>query len=64
MGEAELGDSTEMTFEAYGKPLETVSTFKYLGRVMTAGDDNWPAVAGNLVKARKIWGRLLQILSR
>ena len=31
MAEAELRDSTERAFEAYGKPLETVSTFKYLG---------------------------------
>ena len=38
MAEAELRDSTERAFEAYGKPLETVSTFKYLGRVMTVGD--------------------------
>ena len=64
MAEAELKDSTERAFEAYGKPLETVATLKYLGRVMTAGDDNWPAVVGNLVKARKSWGRLSHILSR
>ena len=31
MVEAELRDSTERAFGAYGKPLETVSTFKYLG---------------------------------
>ena len=62
MAEAELRDSTERAFEAYGKPLETVSKFKYLGRVMTARDDNWTAVAGNLVKARKSWGRLSRIL--
>ena len=31
---------------------------------MTEGDDDWPAVAGNLVKARKSWGRLQGILSR
>ena len=31
---------------------------------MTVGGDDWPAVAGNLVKARKIWGRLSRILSR
>ena len=31
---------------------------------MTAGDDDWPTVAGNLVKARKSWGRLSRILSR
>ena len=38
--------------------------FRYLGGVLTAGDDDWLAVLGNLGKARKIWGRLLQILSR
>ena len=31
---------------------------------MTAGDDDWPAVAGNLKKARKSWGRLSRILGR
>ena len=62
MAEVELRDSMERVFEAYGKPLETVATFKYLGRVMTAGDDNWLAVVGNLVKVRKSWGRLSRIL--
>ena len=58
MAEAELRDSTERAFEAYGNLLETVTTFKYMGWVMTAGGDDWPAVAKNLVKARKSWGRL------
>ena len=40
MAEAELRNRTERAFEAYGKPLETVLTLEYLGRVMTAGDDN------------------------
>ena len=40
MADAELMDSTERAFEAYGKPLETVSDFKYLGGVMKAGDNN------------------------
>ena len=31
---------------------------------MTAGYDDWPAVAGNLVKARNSWGRLARILIR
>ena len=62
MAEAELRESTERAFDAYGKPLENVLAFKYLGRVMTEIDDDWPAVAGNLSKARKIWGRLLRIL--
>ena len=62
MAEAELRESTERDFEAYGKPLENVSAFKYLGRVMTAGDNNWVAVAGNLLKARMIWESLSRIL--
>ena len=62
--EEELRDSTERAFEAYGKPIETVNKFKCLGQVITAGDDNWSAVAENLVKARKSWGRLTKILSR
>ena len=31
---------------------------------MTAGDDDWPAVAGNLNKARRSWGILQRILGR
>ena len=38
--------------------------FKYLGWILTAGDENWPAVTGNLVKARNSWGRLTRILIR
>ena len=41
-----------------------MTAFIYLGRVMTVGDDDWPEVVGKLQKVRKIWGWLLQILSR
>ena len=58
LAEAELRESTEMAFEAYGEPLENVTVFKDLERVMTAGDDDWPAVVFNLRKERKSWGRL------
>ena len=53
-----------MAFEVYGKQIKSVPRFTYLGRVMTAGDDDWTAVAGNLEKARKRWGRLQGILRR
>ena len=46
------------------EPLENVMAFKYLGQVLTAGDDDWPAVVGNLSKSRKHWGRLSRILSQ
>ena len=61
--EAELRESTERALEAYEELLENLKTFKYLVQVMTAVDDDCPAVVGNLRKARKGWGRLLRILS-
>ena len=41
-----------------------VMAFKYLGLVMTAGDDDCPAFAGNLQKARASWGQMSRILCR
>ena len=64
LAEGEVRDSAEMAFEVYGEQLQTVPRFKYLGRILTEGDDDWPAVAGNLAKARKSWGGLQGILSR
>ena len=53
MAEAELQGSTERDLEAYEKLLGNVLAFKYLRRVMTAVDDDLPAVADNLLYARK-----------
>ena len=57
-----MRESTERASEAYEEPLEDVTKFKYLGRVMMVVDDDLPAVTGNLCRARKSWGRLLRIL--
>ena len=64
LAEAEVRDSTVMAFEVYVKQIQSVPRFKYLGRILTEGDDDCPAVVGNLAKARKSWGRLQGILSR
>ena len=64
MAKAEVRESTEMSFKVYSEQLQTVPSFKYLGRILTEGGVDWPAVAGNLGKARKSWGRLHRILSR
>ena len=53
-----------MAFEVYGEQLQTVPSFKYLGRILTEGEDDWPGVAVNLGKSMKSWGRLHMILSR
>ena len=44
--------------------MEAVSEFRYLGRLLTATDDDWPSVAGNIRKARVSWGRLVWVLGR
>ena len=64
LAEAEIRDSMGMASEVYGQHIQSVPRFKYLGRVLTKGGDDWSAVAGNLAKARKSWGRLQGILRR
>ena len=54
----------ERAFHAYGKPMEAVSEFRYIGRLLKATDDDWPAVAGNIKKAQGSWGRLDRVLGR
>ena len=44
--------------------MDNVTSFKYLGRVLTEGDDNCPEVEGNFRKARKIWMLMKRILIR
>ena len=48
LAEAELREITERAFETYGEPLENLTRFKYLGWVLKAVYDYWPAVVGNL----------------
>ena len=59
---AEVETTSEKAFHAYGNKMRAVTEFRYLGRVMKDTDDDWPAVAGNLRKARVSWGRLARIL--
>ena len=41
-----------------------VTSFKYLGRLISAADDDWPLVAKKFPRARKVWIRMSCILSR
>ena len=41
-----------------------MTSFRYLGQMLTAGDDYWLVVVGNLGKARNSWGWLLRTLGR
>ena len=45
-------------------PLETVCSFKYLGRLLTATDDDWLEVINNIWKSSKSWSCLYGILGQ
>ena len=55
---------TVTTLWDYDRPLEKVSSFKYLERLLTATGENWTVVITNIQKARKSWSRLDWILGR
>ena len=64
LAETETRENSERAFKACGEPIEAVSEFKYLGRILMATANDWPAVAGNLNKAWRRWGRLARVLRR
>ena len=50
------------SFSAYGVELETVESFKYLGRVLRYDGNDVQAVRINLRKARATWERLSRVM--
>ena len=64
MAEEEERSITSRTFNTYGRPLEMVNSFRYLGRVISGSYDDWPAVFRNLEKARSVWRRMKGVISR
>jgi hypothetical protein len=54
----------ERVFTVQGIPIETVSEFQYLGRIVTNNDDDSAAVNRNLTRARQKWGRIGKVIIR
>ena len=58
----------EMDFSLEGgsgdKIVESLTTFRYMGRPRDQTDDDWPAVRQNNMRARLVWGRLGTLLWR
>ena len=52
LSEEEERAVTSRAFGTYGRPLEMVISFRYLGRLILATDGNWLTVFRNLEKAR------------
>ena len=57
-------EALDKKFFAYGIELEQVTTFRYLGRPLSATDNDWPALYWNLRKARQRWAQISRVLAR
>ena len=64
LAETETRENSERAFEAYGAPIKSMTEFKCLGIILTATDDDWLAVVGNLGTLRRSWGRLSRVLGK
>jgi Reverse transcriptase (RNA-dependent DNA polymerase) len=56
--------ASEEVFTINGEVLEQVSVFKYLGRLLSSNDSDWPTVYYNLKKAQMRWRRVSRVLTR
>ena len=64
LADAEMRITLEREFHTYREQMRAVTEFRYLGRVLTDTDDDWPGVTGNIRKARASWGQLARVLGR
>ena len=59
-----IWESIEQDFMEYGRSLNSLSQFNYLGRILIASDNYWPVVVRNLRKAQKKGYQMTSILGR
>jgi hypothetical protein len=52
------------TFTIQNQPIETLTSFQYLGRIITSMDSDWEAARFNLNKARNRWMTISRVLAR
>jgi hypothetical protein len=53
-----------VNFTLDGTVLGKTGSFKYLGRIMSENDSDWPALQKNLTKARQRWASISRLLGR
>ena len=56
--------SREEAIPEKGALLERVHTFKYLRRILSENDKDWPGVGGNLRKEWSSWAKVGGVLSQ
>ena len=62
--EEEARTGAQMAITVYGIPLYPFTSFKYIGKILMAEDNDWPAVFSNLRKARRKWAIMTRVLGR
>ena len=60
----EMREITVRAFQAYVRPLNLVTSFNYLSRIIKALVHAWLELVGNLRKVRNSWVQLSRILGR
>ena len=53
-----------MELTVYGRPIAPVSSFKYLGIILSVLDDDWTVVVRNIRWAHRKWAWLMRALGR
>jgi Reverse transcriptase (RNA-dependent DNA polymerase) len=53
-----------VTFTLNNELLEKVDTFRYLGRLLSYTNSDWPTIYHNLKKAQQWWGMVARVLVR
>ena len=51
-------------FQVNGENINMVEQFNYLGRVLASNDNDLKAVESQLVKARRVWGRIGKVIKK
>ena len=64
LSEEEAREGAERAHTAYRFPLSQVTSFKLLGRVLVAEENEWTEVVHNLRSARQKWAWLNRVLIR
>ena len=54
----------EVSFTVYGKNLERVREFKYLGRILREDDDDTSSIMQQVKRARSKWNSIAKVLKR
>ena len=51
-------------FQVNGENIKMVEQFNYLGRVLASNDNDLKAVESQLLKARRVWGRIGKVIKK